>query len=175
MTTFPSAPPNSRTGSSGWEDVFVDVGSVHEHGTRNALANPANVVLDPTHSGCLEGSVALRAHLADWDCSSHFLARDTAETQDRASSTRVFVGMAWRRSVEQLPMHIVHPWFFFFTGLLLWCLRWSCWWSLVVWCRDAVRKAHNGMVKKVISWSLLHGIYRCRESPTVWCVHAQTQ
>ena len=29
----------------GWEDVFGDGRSVHEHGTRIALASPANVVL----------------------------------------------------------------------------------------------------------------------------------
>ena len=100
MTTFPSAPPNSRTGSSGCGRMYLL--------TSVAFTSMAPEMRSRTQrTWCwtrltpdvLKAVLRCRAHLAGWDCSSHFLARDTAETQDRASSTRVFVGMAWRRSV----------------------------------------------------------------------------
>ena len=100
---------------------LVDAGGVHEHGTRIALANPTNVVLDPNHSECLGGAVAFRAHLADWDCSSPLPCPGTPQKRRTAASSYAGVrgdGLA-KECVEQLPMHIVHPWFFHRTVTLV--------------------------------------------------------
>ena len=113
-----SLPPRAMHGQApyGWEDVFGDGRS----DTRIALASPANVVLTritPDVSKALLRSVLVSP--VGIAVPTSLPAGDRRDAGPCVTNADVRGDGLAKECVEQLPMHIVHPWFFHRTVTLV--------------------------------------------------------